>query len=939
MGTVFGAAAVVLDHARFIISGNSSVSNNTAYHSGGAIHGSGRSSVVIQGGSLLSFNSASQYGGALQADEMCRIVVRDALLLNNTSVYGGATAIKNSARLQVEAGAVYKDNYGEYGGCSSAVMIAGQGAAFTGNSGVYGGVVAAQNLCNITLISAVLVANKGTYGGCLAVQDNAAIFAGNGTVFRDNVASYGGGIAIQNSGWVVVSHAEFTNCSGMYGGAIVLQNTGTLEMKDASLIYRCKGQFGGAISANEESRITLGSCTIRECTGTLGGAVNIDHVAQLMMNGTFVTNNTATAGGGLIAKQQSRITLVSSNLTHNYAKSDGGAIYLQDNSTLEFGNAASPTSNTSVAMAGHRTAATTSASSSRVIIASNHAKARGGGVAISGHSSFDVEAVLQATHNNTAEFDAEASVPLQHISVVGPSYISGLASRFNRTSGTLSITVNLTGIGGLPCGGRPVQVTLQPSPAVQVLGSAKSNAQGLALLSEVKLRATPGLYTLAVASTTDKELPPALVHVEVRACEVGEVTNELGDACEPCSPGSYSLDPTNFTCDACPLHANCPGGPALLGKAQAGLQLRQLLRSKACGAFYDKKLLQTKGSSVALYVTAAVAMLLFVRLLTHITIVDNENCAAAAAAAAATAQAALLPAPGPAAVLPLPTAPAAAGPSKDASPLSFVPRSVPLQLSSSSGSGPAPELDTSSDASPFTNQDHLSPQGLAHTAAAGHRDRFCARTHGPSNASMYFSSRSLPVCEEPALGFGKHLSSSPAAAKGTCLAAPTEADLPWQSSVEWPVESVNSMGSTVGGLAGAPAVPGAACNAGAGSHHTPTASGAVPGAAGGGGCRASDLLKVLVLYLQYMLLVGSLRVPWPPTLLLPIKALTWFLAASTSQTLALECVMDAAQLPAGLPMAMLRVLFYTLMPLATFMLLWLVEVLLASGEPPLEEDL
>jgi hypothetical protein len=56
-----------------------------------------------------------------------------------------------------------------------------------------------------------------------------------------------------------------------------------------------------------------------------------------------------------------------------------------------------------------------------------------------------------------------------------------------------------------------VQVTLQPSPAVQVLGSAKSNAQGLALLSEVKLRATPGVYTLAVASTTDKDVPPALV--------------------------------------------------------------------------------------------------------------------------------------------------------------------------------------------------------------------------------------------------------------------------------------------------------------------------------------------------------------------------------------------------------------------------------------------
>jgi hypothetical protein len=51
---------------------------------------------------------------------MCSITVRDALLLNNTSAYGGATAIKNSARLLVEAGAVYKDNYGEYGGCVAA---------------------------------------------------------------------------------------------------------------------------------------------------------------------------------------------------------------------------------------------------------------------------------------------------------------------------------------------------------------------------------------------------------------------------------------------------------------------------------------------------------------------------------------------------------------------------------------------------------------------------------------------------------------------------------------------------------------------------------------------------------------------------------------------------------------------------------------------------
>lgn len=44
---------MVLDRASFTLSGNSSVSNNTAYHSGGAIHGSGASTVVIQVGLAL----------------------------------------------------------------------------------------------------------------------------------------------------------------------------------------------------------------------------------------------------------------------------------------------------------------------------------------------------------------------------------------------------------------------------------------------------------------------------------------------------------------------------------------------------------------------------------------------------------------------------------------------------------------------------------------------------------------------------------------------------------------------------------------------------------------------------------------------------------------------------------------------------------------------
>lgn len=57
-----------------------------------------------------------------------------------------------------------------------------------------------------------------------------------------------------------------------------------------------------------------------------------------------------------------------------------------------------------------------------------------------------------------------------------------------------------------------VQVTFQPpDSAVQVLGGAKSDAYGVAVLTDLKLRARPGNYSLLVASTTDKSVAPAHV--------------------------------------------------------------------------------------------------------------------------------------------------------------------------------------------------------------------------------------------------------------------------------------------------------------------------------------------------------------------------------------------------------------------------------------------
>ena len=60
-----------------------------------------------------------------------------------------------------------------------------------------------------------------------------------------------------------------------------------------------------------------------------------------------------------------------------------------------------------------------------------------------------------------------------------------------------------------------LQITLASPNAVQVLAGAKSNASGLAVLSDIKLRERPGNYTLLVTSTNDKDVPPAKVCLEI----------------------------------------------------------------------------------------------------------------------------------------------------------------------------------------------------------------------------------------------------------------------------------------------------------------------------------------------------------------------------------------------------------------------------------------
>jgi hypothetical protein len=92
---------------------------------------------------------------------------------------------------------------------------------------------------------------------------------------------------------------------------------------------------------------------------------------------------------------------------------------------------------------------------------------------------------------------------------------------------------------------------------------------------------------------------------------------------------------------------------------------------------------------------------------------------------------------------------------------------------------------------------------------------------------------------------------------------------------------------------------------------------------------AGNVVKLLVLFLQYTSIIGSLPVPWPPSLLALITASDWLFAGSVGQTLAgvkspFECALRGLRVPSF----MLKQLVYLLMPafVALILLLFFVSV-------------
>jgi hypothetical protein len=197
----------------------------------------------------------------------------------------------------------------------------------------------------------------------------------------------------------------------------------------------------------------------------------------------------------------------------------------------------------------------------------NVAGGRGGGVSL-GNGNFVVGDVLAAVgHNNTARLgDSRVAVPVRRLTLVSSHvvrvYVSRGAAGDSSNDSSLQAQLRISGHFDLPCEGVSVRAMLS---GTDFLAVNRSGSSGSVLLG-LKVARPPGLYTVVFSLTDDPTgIPPATLALEVRSCMQGEVSPRP-DTCEVCGPGSFSLTPSNASCDACPEGAFCPGGARILAQ-------------------------------------------------------------------------------------------------------------------------------------------------------------------------------------------------------------------------------------------------------------------------------------------------------------------------------------------------------------------------------------
>ncbi|KAG2491143.1 hypothetical protein HYH03_010585 [Edaphochlamys debaryana] len=380
VGSNGGALYLASGDLDIVVQGSSYVAGNRAAAGyGGAIAGErGSASLILDSGSTMADNSAATSGGAIYCAKSLRARVTYGAITGNTALLGnGGASCSQDIKLTLDASNVSNNTARTNGGAFyagekiMAITLMKSSSLYGNQALAYGGAVYSQGgidsfeLFNGSTLAANTASEQGgaaysaacvtrlTLDHDVRVVENRAgrdggafLFSGCPTVKvawslsssaelsrNAAISGSGGALALSGSGTALrVSGGAFANNSaGTSGGAIALLGGASLFLGSARIgPGNTAGARGGGAYAGPASSLTLSNSTLwGNSAGLAGGSVAGEGCTALtLLNGTVVTNSSATGdGGGVSTAGCTAVVVAGGEISGNVAVR-GGALHV-----------------------------------------------------------------------------------------------------------------------------------------------------------------------------------------------------------------------------------------------------------------------------------------------------------------------------------------------------------------------------------------------------------------------------------------------------------------------------------------------------------------------------------------------------------------------------------------------------------------------------------
>ena len=368
------------------VNGTSTLTDNTASGSGGAISNRAGATLTLVGDADFLRNKANDFGGAVR-NEGVLTLCGNAVFEDNRLIYNDTQggAIYNTGTINFQGasytfannlvkGGGFNDifnaggtlNIGVAGGTTDFGISYVTGRTATASAILFGTVNlkaanAAKtidwlnNRVEVSDGSVLNIENTVLFQGVSRSDgtDGAAMFIGNGSkvtvaadavaTFDDNEAYQAGG-AVHNKGvFTADGDVIFTNNTAMYNGGAVY-NEGTFTVKGEAVFRGNKSNYGHGSAIYNKGVVMLGAADKKTTfDANTGNDATVYNEGSLTILGELAAtgNSISSATGGFLLNKGTTQINGYALITDNYASSSGGAIYNEGvNSKLTFlGNA------------------------------------------------------------------------------------------------------------------------------------------------------------------------------------------------------------------------------------------------------------------------------------------------------------------------------------------------------------------------------------------------------------------------------------------------------------------------------------------------------------------------------------------------------------------------------------------------------------------------